>query len=626
MKLPEIKYSTRVTSLVSANPWNPIKDMKAQAATLSAIEGVASTMEGIYDGIEKDKAVQTYAASIAAMSEAQGKAATNPNPLERPNMLRERAVDLDTKAKEMLSNTAYRSYNNAFRTKSAEIINNFTIKSTIEANTIQRKSFAKEAMGIARSGDYSTAEEMINNATMFSDEEKVEFRSDARLEAENGTIERVKYSNNPLLITSVLENMVSEDYTGPLVGDKREAAIADLQNALAVSTAETNAKIAHENGRIYGDLKLAVNRGKAGIVEIDKAYDDNPDVITEARRADLMMAAENYATKKKKGAELTGLVEYSLLNGEPLNNKNSDHNKAVNNYYEKNPTFDLGIELAAKTNIMPDLMEDEFSRLAFLGKPDRVLQIANAHEILQRRSPLSLEAIGTKQNAIYGTVSSLYRGGVPLDEAVQIARDNAAKPEEEKRQLGINYGIEIRENPSLGRLESQMDSSDLFDISISPFGAPSTPSSLAASYSALELEYYKHTNGDIDMAKELAFRHVSRVFSSSEINGKDQVFAYSPERVTGLPVKYLTKDLRKQARKFGLDPDKVMVVPDATTGRDKGIKSYPIYAIDRFDNPVPTEHRWTPDVSRYHKERKTEAIDKREWIEEFREVQGTADR
>jgi len=626
MKLPDIKYSTQVTSLVSANPWNAIKDMKAQAATLDAIEGVGKVVEGIYDGIEKDKAIQAYGASMAAMSEAQAKAAINPNPLERPNMLRERAIDLDGKAKEMLSNTAYRSFNTAFRNKTSALINDFTIKSTIEANTIQRKSFADEVMGIAGSGDYKTAEEMINNAVMFSDEEKVKFRADARLQTEVGTIERVKYSDNPLLITSVLENMVSENYTGPLTGDGREAAIKDLQNALSISTAERDAKIAHENGRIYGDLKLAVNQGKAGLVQINKAYDDNPEVITESIRADLMVAADNYANKKKKGAELNGLVEWSLLNNEPLNNKNTDHNKAVNSYYEKNPTFDLGIKLAAKTNIMPDLMEDEFRRLAFLGKPEKVLRIANAYEILQRQSPLSLENVGTQQNAIYGTVSSLYRGGVPLDEAVEIARENASKSPEEKMVLGMNYSGLSRKKPSLERLESQMDSSDQFDVSFGPFGAPSTPSSLAASYSALEMEYYKHTNGDIEMAQKLAFRHVSRVFSTSGINDKDQVFAYAPERVTGLPVKYLRKDLRRQVKKFGLNPEKIMIVPDATTGREKGIKSYPIYAIDRFDNPVPTEHRWTPDISKYHKERKKEAVDKREWIKEFREVQGTTER
>ncbi len=618
MKFPNIQYSDNVKPFAPVNPWAPVKAMQSNLAQLSTVAEVTNTLAGIYDGIEKDKAVQAYGVSVTAMADAEAKAAINPNPLERPNMLRERAIDLDGKAKETLSPTAYRHYNAAFRNKSAGMINSFTVKSAIEANTVQRKSFAEEVIGIATKGDYQSASDMIDDSTMFSDAEKIKLRSDARMSTEIGTVERVKYSNNPLLITSVLENMASEGYTGPLEGNQREAAIKDLQNALSVSTAERNATIAHERGRIYGDLKLAVNQGKAGLVEIDRAYDDYPEVITEARRADLMTTADNYANKKRKNAELNGLVEWSLLNGEPLNNKNTDHNKAVNMYYEKNPTFDLGIKLAAKTNIMPDLMEDEFRRLAFLGKPEKVLKITNAYEILERESPLSLENVGTKQNAIYGTVSSLYRGGVPLDEAVEIARENAAKPEEEKMGLGISYRTLTRENPPLKRLESQMDKSDLFDISISPFGAPSTPSSLAASYSALEMEYYKNTNGDVDMAAELAFRHVSRVFSSSEINDKDQVFAYAPERVTGLSTKYLRKDLKKQAKDFGLDPEKVMIVPDATTGREKGIKSYPIYSIDRFNNPNPTEYRWTPDVSRYHKERKAKAVKARKSLEESR--------
>lgn len=620
MKLPDIKYSTGVKPFTQVNPWNPVKNIQNEMAAMSGFKEVADTVKGIYDGIEQDKALQAYSVSVTALADAEVEAAKNPNPLERPNMIREKAIELDTKARETLSPTSYRSYNNSFRQKSTGMINEFTVKSAIEANTVQRKSFAEEVMGIANKGDYATAKGMINASVMFSETEKEKLITDARVSNEIGTIERVKYSDNPLLISSVLENMVSENYTGPLSGNAREAAIKDLQNALTVSTAERNAKIAHERGRIYGDLKLSVNQGKAGLVEINRAYDEYPEVITESRRADLMVAADNYANKKKKGAELKGLVEWSLANGEPLNNKNTDHNKAVNAYYEEQPTFDLGIELAAKTNIMPDLMEDEFRRLAFLGKPERVLKVANAYEILQRESPLSLENVGTKQNAIYGTVASLYRAGVPLNEAVEVARENAAKPEEEKALLGRNYGKLVSEEPSLKRLENQMDSSDQFDISLGLGGAPNTPSSLAASYAAMEMEYYKQTGGNIDLAEELAFRHVSRVYSSSEINGKDQVMAYTPERVTGLPVKYLRKDLKRQAKAFGLNPEKVIIVPDASTGREKGIKSYAIYEMDRFENPMPTGHRWKPDIATYHKERKAKAEKARKSLDKARKT------
>ena len=172
MKLPEIRYSTGVTALTPVNPWTPIKNAQANIASLKVASDVTDTLAGIYDGIEKDKAVQAYGVSIAAMADAKAQAAINPNPLERPNMLRERAIDLDTKAKGTLSSTAYRHYNLAFRDRSASMINDFTVKSTIEANTVQRKSFAEETMGIAGKGDYASAAEMIDSSTMFSDTEK----------------------------------------------------------------------------------------------------------------------------------------------------------------------------------------------------------------------------------------------------------------------------------------------------------------------------------------------------------------------------------------------------------------------------------------------------------------------
>lgn len=607
MKLPEIKYSTNVRPLTQISPFQPVKDAATNIATLQSSSDIVDTIGGIYTGIQKDKAVEFSGAAAARMAEAQAEAETHPEPLERPNILRERAKEIDDEAKENLSHEAYQFFQPKFTNKTSELVNRYTIDSAIKANKVQRDNFVDTLDKVAMSGDMESAKDMIDEATMFSDSEKDALYENVHLKREIGAIEKIKYSGDPIAIASALENIMSDAYDGVLQGNKREAAIADLKSAYKSATAEAEAEREHREGRMWGDLKLAVSNGEAGMMDIEKAYDEYPDVINESRRAELMMLHSKVNEERTKNANMIQLVDWSLANGEPLNNKNKDHNKAVNAYYEKNPTFELGIELAAKTNIMPDLMEDEFRRLPFLGKPEKVLKLANSYEILERESPLSLENVGTKQAAVLGTVSSLYRGGVPIAEAVDIARENASKPPEEQQVLVNQYRGLTREKPSFDRLNSHMDSDDRFDISIGLGGAPDAPAALRSSFSALEMEYYKYTGGDLDMASKLAFQHVARVFSGTEINGKDQVFAYTPERVTGLPVKFLRKDLKKQAKDYGLDPEKVMIVPDANTAREKGIKSYPIYVIDRFDNPVPTEYRWTPDVGRYNNQRLDEA-------------------
>jgi len=607
MKLPEIKYSTQVRPITKQDPFTAIRDMKSGMQ-------MVETVEGIYNGVQQDKATEFGGVAMARMAEIQAEAATHPEPLERPDIVREKAKEIDNEAKNNLSTTAYSMFQKKFADKSGALINQFTINSAIEANTTQRKGFVESAGEIATSGDITTANEMIDESVMFSDSEKELLRKDMRMRQEVGTIERIKYSGDPVRIGAVLENVMSDDYTGPLEGNDREAAIADLSNAFKMANAENEAKAAHEAGRMWGDLKLAVSNGEAGMVEINHAYDTNPDVINESRRAELMMLADRVADEKVKSAELTSLVDWSLANAEPLNNKNTDHNKAVNAYYERDPSFENGIMLAAKSNIMPDKMEDEFRRLPFLGKPEKVLELANSYEILERESPLSLENIGTKQAAVLGTVSMMYRSGVPIDQAVEIARENASKPPEVQLTLQNEYRSFVKGDPSVKRLDSAMDSDDRFDISYGLGGAPEAPAALRSSYSALEMEYYKYTNGDIEMASKLAFQHVARVFSGTEINDKDQVIAYAPERVTGLPVNYLRKDLKRQAKKANLNSERVMVVPDAQTAREQGLKSYPIYEIDKLENPVPTGVRWTPNIEGYHKEKLGKAKKKREDI------------
>lgn len=607
MKLPEIKYSTSVRPLTQISPFQPVKDAATNIAALESFGDIANTVGGIYTGVQKDKAIEYSGAAAARMAEARAEAETHPEPLERPNILRERAKEIDDEAKQTLSHEAYSFFQPKFTEKTSNLVNQFTVNSAIEANKVQRNNFVDTLNKVAQAGDIESAMDMIDEATMFSDSEKDALYEDIHVQREVGAVEKVKYSGNPIAIGSALENLVSKDYDGVLQGRQREAAIADLKSAYTTATAEARAKKEHADGRMWGDLKIAVTNGTAGLMDIEKAYDMYPDVINESRRAELMMIHDRETKARTKNAELSQMVDWSLANGEPLNNKNTDHNKAVNAYYEKNPSFQLGIDLAAKTNIMPDLMEDEFRRLPFLGKPEKVLELANAYEILERESPLSLENIGTKQAAVLGTVSSLYRAGVPINEAVDLARENASKPPEEQKALQNEYVVASREKPSLTRLESQMDSDDRFDISMGILGAPDAPAALRSSYRAVEMEYYTKTGGDMDLAAKLAFNHIGRVYSSTEVNGKDQVIAYAPERVTGLPAKFLTKDLKKQAKDYGLDPEKVMIVPDANTAREKGIKSYPIYSIDRFNNPVPTGYRWTPDVDRYHKKRLDEA-------------------
>lgn len=613
MEFPDIKYG-QAQKPTLPSPWTPVKANRAQ---MDALGAVVEPITEIYDSIQKDKATQYYGRAMVEMAKAKADAETNPDAVEAPTIFKQNLDRIDSAAKKELSPDSYKYFKNAYQPKATSEHTSFIVKSAVRANTEQRSSFEDDVYTIAREGDMNTVDEMINGALMFSDAEKEDMRFAAQQEFEIGHIEKVRYSDNPELIAGTLQHLKSDEYTGTLEGEKRSAAVTALESAYSDSIAEFEKQRAHQEGRILGDLKVQVERGEAGFLEIDQAYDAYPEVITESRRAELMMIAERVAQEKRDAAYGSAMVDWALTNNEPLDPKDKDHRKAVNAYYDENPSFEVGVDLAAKTNIMPDALQSDFRRLAVLGSPDKVLALSNAYEVLERESPLSVDGLGTKQSAIYGTVSSMYRAGAPLDEAVKVARENATLPPEKRKLLRTEYSQEHTVKDTTERLQSIMDSDNRFDISFwTPGrGAPKPSAAMKSSYMALEQEYYTLTGGDIDAASDMAFRHVARVFSTSEINDKQQVFAYSPERVTGLDVDWLRKDMKKFARSNGLDADKVIVVPDAQTARDQGIKSYAVFQLNQFDNPEPIEVRWIPDVQRYNKERAEKAKKKREELE-----------
>lgn len=613
MKLPGIQYSKEDPGAVpTISPWTHVRDAQHQA---DAIDSIGDTIDQIRNQIHVDKATQYLGRSLTELSRAESEAKSNPDALNSPNMLVDAANAINTKAKEELNPNVYRLWKREFDNQFNATQRLLFADSIIRANAEQRAMFKQDVDSISREGQIEIALDMINNATMYTDSEKEAMRTEARINGEIASVERIKYSKDPLMIKSALEQLNSNEYSGSLTPNMRDSAIRDLNTAFELATAEQREAAAHAAGRVFGNLKIAILRGEAGATEVEASYDRFPDVITPARRAELLVLIEKQKEKHVKQANLKSLVNISLLNQEPLDPKNKDHIEAVDMHFADNPTLETGMDLAIKTNIMPSAVESEFRRQAIAGKPARVLELSNAFEVLQRKAPQTLDKIGAKQVAIYGTVSALNRSGVPLQDAVEIARENASKPIEYRNELRQRY--EERSRDANSRLQDIMDSSDLFDISILPTGAPKPSVALSTAFKAAEAEYYTWTNGDEDLAEKFAAQHISRIFSTSEINGKAQTFAYAPERVTGIPQKFLRQDLIKFAHKHGMVKDNIIVTSDDVTARERGIKSYPVFKLNEFMLPEPAlnengeQLRWTPDIKAYQKKLEEEARDER---------------
>jgi hypothetical protein len=618
MKLPSVQYTQGVKPLGVAPSGAEaiLAESQTEATAFNEFSRIAAN---ISEGISESQGDERFADASLTLQNSYSEAMAMPNALDAPTAFKTNSDAIKAAAKEEMDGIAYKKFEQKFDAQSDGMHKKLIVDSTFRANKEQRKSMSSKAMELSRSGQLKVAVGLIESSILFSDTEKDEMYNEMGRQEALGSIENTVYSNNPDLISGELDNLKSSKYSGPLQGRERSSAISSLESAYKDSVAALQEAVAHERGKILGDLKVAIENGKAGPMEIEEAYDNYREFITPAKREQFLSLANRLSNERNDKMMRKINVRQALALGEPLDPGTPDHVKGVNEIFSDDPTIANGTDLAIKTNIMPELMKSEFRRQAIAGKPERVLELANSFEVIQRENPIAVDDFGSKQIAIYTTVATLNRGGVPLAEAVDVARTNAAKSPEERQQYRLN--LKTEENTSTDRLRAMMDASEM-DVSIGFGGAPDATPAMQAAYAAAEAEYYTLMGGNIEYAQEAAFKHLLRVYSVSEINGTTGIgpfkagkpMAYAPERVTGLPIEYLRKDLNKLVKKIDpkIVPKEAFIISDAQTARERGVKSYPVYRLNKFRLPEPMVNeegefvRWTPKVNKYKEFMKTQ--------------------
>ena len=611
MKLPGIQYSQGVKPLAvqPSGAEATLARAKADAETARTFSNLALTVS---EGIANEQGKQRAADASLAMKKIYAKAMTSPNALDAPGELDEGIESIRDTASREMDPISYKAFASKFDQEANNLQGRIIVDSTYRANKEQRTSTSAKALELSRDGEVDQAVTLVGESMLFSEPEKQKIYDEMNHQFALGAVEQATYSNDPDRIAGEIRNLKSDKYSGPLEGSERSAAIGSLEGAFKDATAAVQEEIAHRRGRILGDMSIAIRTGKAGPLQIEEVYNKYPEFVTPAKREEMMELYLKISTERNTAMNRKIDVRQALALGEPLSPKEPDHVKGVDEVFKDDPTLSNGVGLAIKTNIMPSTLKMDFIRMPIAGKPERVLELANAFEVIQRENPIAVEGIGAKQIAIYTSVASMARGGMPLEEAVDIARKNAAVPPEERQQF--RFDLKSQEDSSTDRLNRYMDRSDVMDISYGWFGAPEASPAMRAAYASIEAEYFTLMGGDIDLAGEAAFKHMRRIYSGTEINGKDEVMAYAPDRMTGMPTEVLRKQLITSTKKIeGMDkvlPKHIFIVSDAQTARESGVKSYPVFKLNRYELPEPVmdedgmQHRWTPDHTKYTKKLK----------------------
>ena len=615
-RLPGINYSTPVQSLGRQDIYGPIRVANAEAATLAKVSGLAAQYEGIRRGAEHDNALVAFTRASEETNQLVAQYKTRPPTEENAAELADAITVVKDRHRHDLGTHGNRAFDKSWLGFASQKRTEFGVYQTFALNNEARAATELHVDNLARGGDLETSLGLIGSSAMFTETEKSGMRVNAKVAYHSDLVERTGRGGTPEEMQELIARIQDVDggYTDVFTQSQRNTAVHFLETKYESVMADEFAAVLHEQERFASDLEIKIKGNEAGgdPISIERAFDAG--LITGAKRTELNLAWQKQQEAGQEAAERAALISHSIEYQIPLDPKNPVHVEAVSEAYinkmtlandpsltpqqqrvSKGAAFQYGVDLAIKTNIMPEQMEADFRTHAIAGTPGAVQFLSNAYERLEVEAPQTLHNIGTEQRAIYGSVSALNRAGMPLEDAVVISRNNAMATKEVRDVLVTKYKAE--DKSSTERLQKQIGSATGF--------WSRTPDATAAqigSYNALENAFYQLTGGDVELASNLAFRELSRVYSRTDVNQRPQSMPYAPERETGMTEDELHGQLKTVARKNKIPIENLVVVPDAQTARDSGTKSYALYQTNDLGLPEPVIDdnnmpvRWEPDV------------------------------
>lgn len=612
-KLPGIKYGAKVPSLGREDIMGPIRLAQTQAAAAQSIGNAVGVIGDVYRGIKEEEGRSALVEASSAWKLGEAEIRTNPDIEERNEQAESLRRDIEEEFIGGMHNVSAKAFKNKWDAWAQSKIDGIATDGIKERYLIQRSNIERNSLSMAREGDLMEAVEYLRESVVLNDSEKSLLIEAAKLEFALGDLDRTTNSENADSIAELLEEIKDPDYTGPFEDQNREAAINQLEAAFKTATASDAARVAHEREAFASDLELNVRRGVAGPVDINAAFEErdaNGDpMINGPKRTQLMMIYYESQNGLQNDYNKVRLVKEFMAAGGPMDRENKDHVDAVDFIYDDfternqdNPqlVFEYGVNLAGNTNILPESLEADLRRMAFAGSSDAVVAMANIYEVLEREAPQVLDGIGIKEKAIYKLSMAFLKGGTELEKAVEMAREEAFKNPEEKIHLSLLYSIEFSPNAaeSAKSFQNWLDSEDQFDVRFGWGGAPPANNASHLTYSAyrsMEKGYWMQTNGNAELTQQFAREDFKRLFSTSSINGVDEIMPYAPEREYGYEIddEFMQEDLQAFYQLEEIGGEHPFIVADARTARDNiGARSYAVYTKDEFGGLQLHDKRW----------------------------------
>lgn len=339
-------------------------------------------------------------------------------------------------------------------------------------------------------------------------------------------------------------------------------------------------------------------------VDVDRMYEAG--AYTPEQYANQLAQLDASRIRRAGDVSVAADVENSLLTGMPLDPTNPAIKKAVDSAFsvrtagleEGSPEWQAtALAFGTRTRMLPPRVISWAERNRRSPNPEVALPAAQFISSVQATAPEAIDGIDERSRAFSAIVTeSIGTGGDP-EKSLEMARRIVYDTDKEVLDRLDTQYRETRKT-SNGALDNFIDKDFDFEV----FGQPTAGLDMQAAFDSQTSKYFKLVNGDVDQARELAWRDLKSVYGVSEVNGVKQMMMQPPEKfgVTREQVQTeLTGMLASSPQRDGSTAADLILVADSLTQRaavdlTNGLQIQPSYKVLTKTGDLLTDARGRP--------------------------------
>ncbi|WP_341914539.1 hypothetical protein [Ferrovibrio terrae] len=376
-------------------------------------------------------------------------------------------------------------------------------------------------------------------------------------------------------IAAVRKNEAVEPDLRNKAADWMTAHVADLRRDAREAEQETRTKTEEQRQRWLSDFTLRFDGNGVREADIEDAYGKGMLKPTERTHFRQQLA-------KREGDVVR--VDRALDGGRKLDPKEGDDRKAVDAHFKRRSAVwsDLDpltrgnreLDYIAKVGVVPDSVQSRIRVDLRQNDPAKLAETSGFLDRLFTTNPSFRNDFSDSELSLADAAATRMRLGEPPEQAARAAlAAQAATPQERK----IRSELFKEEKPEVSRKWIKGKTSGGVFSSL----PGSTEDALIGDFNAAyEQEFMAHGNAEV--AKELAWKRLQRVWGESNADGGGKRWMrYAPEAIygNGQDPEWIGEQLRADLKSVGAEPGekaKLRLQPDALSAYETGVDGRPM--------------------------------------------------